>query len=195
MFGKKHVAKLVEQEPIKPIPLERPRPHLVVVEKKPIEEYEKLSSELEFFPVELIEAKFLRYLSDNKIRVFDNGEVAEYLREKAEDKKEMWVWKPLREKDKWQGSWGWDRWLPGRFGGKGHGFYRASEPKCRPYTKLVPYKILELVRDIETEIPEGLSFFVSDYVAVNPDPFIMATALDMNRIIFGVWDEPDFGII
>lgn len=74
---------------------------------------------------------------------------------------------------------------------EGHGSYK-DEWAYRPYNKAVPVKILRWVKKIQEKFGKDVLFFVSDYAVPRPDPFIMVTAPDVSRIIFGVWDEPAF---
>jgi hypothetical protein len=55
---------------------------------------------------------------------------------------------------------------------------------------------VKIIRDEFNADPEKptVGFFVSDYEVSNPDPFIMVKAHGLNPIVFGVWDEPSFGI-
>jgi hypothetical protein len=63
----------------------------------------------------------------------------------------------------------------------------------RPYHHAVPIHVLRQVNKIQDRFGDEVKFFVSDYTDPKPDPFIMVTALDVQQIIFGVWDEPNFG--
>ena len=176
--------------------LVKPKPHLVLVKDDPIEEYEKLADELEYHPAGLVEAKIFRYLKENNIPVFNNKEVYDYLARKAKEEGDhkYWIWRPLREKDHYPKGWGWTGWFDFENHNWGHGTYWEHKSEYRIYDKLVPANILRQVRDMEAAIPHDIKFFVSDYASINPDPFIMVTNVDIKRIIFNVWDEPDFGM-
>lgn len=61
------------------------------------------------------------------------------------------------------------------------------------YDKAVPMHALLKVEALEQEIgPNKLTFHVSDYKAVNPDPFLMVTAPGLDKYVIDVWDEPGF---
>ncbi len=177
-----------------------PIPQLVVTEDKNLDEYEKLAKELNFYPAKLLEEKLLHFFANQEIKIFAYNQVFSYLKQKAEKEDKSWIWRPLRERDKPNG------WMFGdanfyNFTDKNgkkrreklfnHGCYRP-EWDYRPYDKPVPMRILQEVKKIEREFSEKLLFFVSDYATARPDPFIMVTALDINRFIFDVWDEPDY---
>jgi len=188
-LNKKKQREILPQIPEEPM-LVKPKPHLVLVKDNPIEEYEKLADELEYHPAGLVEAKIFRYLKQNNISVFNNKEVYNYLVKKAKEEghHKYWIWRPLREKDHYPKGRGWS----GRF--DWHGSYWEHRSEYRVYDKLVPANILRQVKDMEDAIPHDIKFFVSDYASINPDPFIMVTNVDIKRIIFNAWDEPDFGM-
>lgn len=154
--------------------------------------YEDLSSELGFIPAQLLEAKLLLFLHEEKMPVYDYREVHKYLAVLANKEKKIWTWRPLREKDKPNG-WHWGDTVRDWEGGwsPGHGSYRDTW-NYRPYDKAIPIHILRRVKKIQDQFEDKVLFFVSDYAVPQPDPFIMVTALDISRIIFGVWDEPGF---
>lgn len=168
----------------------------VVKSEDDLTEYEKLAGEIDFSPGKLLERRFLDFLAENGIEVFDYIEVDKYLRNEAEKaKKKRWVWRPLREKDKPDFTWS-GYILQGYLisyvqDSEGNGSY-FNQPEWRPYSRIVPFNILKLVKLIEGEFGDSLKFFVSDYSSAHPDPFLMATAFDIDRIIFAMWDEPSF---
>ena len=174
-----------------------PRPLAIVPRTSavPLGTYESLSAELGFRPAQLLEEQLKRFLVEQKIPTYNLAEVDKYLTHIARAENKFWIWRPLREKDTPQG-WGWN----GRrdvskgdemYKGHGHGSY-TNEWEYRPYDKAVPIHILRRVQKIQEKFGAEALFFVSDYAVPNPDPFIMVTALDVDRIVFGVWDEPTF---
>lgn len=171
----------------KPTPM---APHTNVI---PIGAYEELATELGFLPSKLLEEQLLRFLAEQKIPVYNYNEVHLYLKQKAKEQGKYYIWRPLREQDKPSG-WHMSS-QEGNDGdedtfGEGHGSYHNGWD-YRPYDKIIPIHILQRVKKIAEKFPSAL-FFVSDYAIPNPDPFIMVTALDVQRIVFGVWDEPAF---
>lgn len=171
----------------------RPIARSVTVGSQPLGTYEKLAEELGFLPAQLLEEQLHRFLAEKQIQIYPYEEVDKYLAAIAEKEGKAWIWRPLREKDKPNYVY------PGRAnqskgvdGYRGHGSYR-DEWTYRPYDKAVPIHILRQVKTIQDKFGDQLKFFVSDYAVPNPDPFIMVTALDVKQIIFGVWDEPEFG--
>lgn len=170
----------------------KPKPKLAIVRSSPIEEYEKLSNELGFHPGQLLEEQVLRFFLSEGIEVYDEEEVFNYLCKKVDEIRNRsnniyrWIWVPLREKDRDGGS---------SIGGRIHrdAWCGLWSPEWNTtYSKLVPTKVLEKVKLLESKFPNKLRFYVSDYSIPNPDPFIMATAVGVRNLIFDVWDEPDF---
>ena|SRR5579883_2371290 len=64
------------------------------------------------------------------------------------------------------------------------------------YEHPVPAHALDKVYALEEEFgPKVLSFFVSDYKAVTPDPFLLVRAHPKDRgKVIDVWDEPGWGV-
>ena len=186
--------------------IEQPQPALVRPEPQtpehavvPIGSYEELAGELGFMPAQLLQEQLLRFLAEQNIPVFDFDRVFDFMtaltKRMAKEQNEddlAWFWRPLRKADKTGHRWdgGGDR---GYVTWK-YGFYNDNSNNCRPYHRLVPIHILRHARTIEDRFGEQLKFFVSDIAVVDPDPFIMAWAVDMPPVVFGVWDEPGFGL-
>jgi hypothetical protein len=171
----------------------RPKPNFVVVQDRNIDEYGEVANALGFCPAKLLQEHLLQFMSTVGIQIFNYDEVSNYLKKKAQEIDMYWIWRPLREKDKPDG---W-RWFgitdENRESALGHGGYN-DDWEHRRYDKPVPLSILRDVKKIDDKFGDQVGFFVSDYAVPNPDPFIMVTALDVARIVFGVWDEPDFGV-
>ncbi len=188
MFGLKRKEKEVSRAVVPPS-----RPSAVVPRTSaiPLGTYEKLSNELGFRPAQLLEEQIKRFLVEQKIPTYNLAEVDKYLTHIAREQQELWIWRPLREQDKPQG-WEWRGHAnPKENEYTGHGSY-LPKWEYRPYDKAVPIHILRRVQKIQEKFGDEALFFVSDYAVPNPDPFIMVTALDVSRIVFGVWDEPTF---
>ncbi|OHA00725.1 MAG: hypothetical protein A3C07_03810 [Candidatus Sungbacteria bacterium RIFCSPHIGHO2_02_FULL_47_11] len=199
MFGLKAKQQVANTTPVSIVPrVERPKPQLVATDNMvALDNYVELAKELEFMPAQLLEKEILQFFAKENIPTFDNDDVYKYLAQVAEKEEKNWIWRPLREKDK-PTSWEW----PSHKGSLvknsdsnyfWHGGYRDNFDH-RPYDKAIPIHILRQVKKIQDHIGDRALFFVSDYAVPDPDPFIMVTALDVKRIIFGVWDEPSFGI-
>lgn len=174
-------------------PPDKPVPTLVEVGTESLGAYEELATELGFLPAQLLEEQLYRFLNENKIPTYDGDEVDKYLAAHAEQEEKVWIWRPLRECDQPEG-WHWEgreSEVLGISEWEGHGSYR-NDWNYRPYEKAVPIHILRHVKKIQDKFGDRVLFFVSDYAVPDPDPFIMVTALDVNKIIFGVWDEPGF---
>lgn len=192
MFGRK---KREEEASVSIFtPPEKPLPMPVNHGTEPLGTYEVLAEELGFQPAQLLEEQLLRFLNEAAIPTYDYSKVDAYMAALAEEQGEAWIWRPLREKDKPDG-WYWQGRNSKKLGethGRGHGSYR-DEWNYRPYDKVIPIHILRQVKTIQDKFGDRVMFFVSDYAVPNPDPFIMVTALDVQKIVFGVWDEPKFG--
>jgi hypothetical protein len=186
MFSLKKKQQIEGQQPEPDPVIERPKPKLVIVKKNSIREYEEIAKTLDFEPKQLLQEQILRFLSEHNIAIFDYEEVYEYL--KAQCKKDQrWIWVALRKRDK-------EINLIIN-GGSGHGHYSHEYSSHGPYNKLVPLRILKDVKKIEERFEGSVGFYVSDFENIHiDDPFIMLKNVGMRTIIFGMWDEPDFGI-
>ena len=191
MFWRQNTAEKIELPEVKPPSiLTRPKPRLVVNnDDDRMLEYERLADEIGLKSAAIVQTRILRVMAENGIPRYDYGEVYAYLKRIAVREGQIFIWQPLRERDMPKG------WV--MRGGdnpadssRGHGSYQ-NEWKYRPYNKAVPIEVLRHVKIIQERVPEAL-FFVSDYAAPDPDPFIMTRALDTNIIVFGCWDEPGF---
>lgn len=193
MFWNKQ--RIVEPAP----PIVAPPPPLVVpvgheVMEIPLEDNERLAYErtcnaIGFEPASLLHARLLSFFKAKGIRVFDYKEVVSYMDAKAKAQEKIWHWRPLREADVITSfTWGGNR---GNFGAKNN-YYCATLWECRPYHRPVPLRVLVTVEQIYKQFGDKVKFFVTDYTAPKPDPFIAAVASDMPRVIFDFWDEPNF---
>lgn len=169
----------------------KPRPRLVEVGAEPLGVYEELAEDLDFCPAQLLEEQLKRFLGESNIPIYDYGEVDQYMAVLAEEQKMAWIWRPLRKCDRPNTGWN-GRETQGTTEYDGHGSYHDLK-RYRPYDKAVPAHILRHVKKIQDKFGDNVKFFVSDYAVPNPDPFIMVTAEDVEKIVFGVWDEPGFG--
>ncbi len=192
MFGLK---KREEETPASVFtPPEKPVPMPANHGTEPLGTYETLADELGFQPAQLLQEQLLRFMNDERIPTYDYVKVDAYMAALAEEQDKGWIWRPLREQDK-PGGWSWegrDTKALGETYGRGHGSYK-DEWNYRPYDKAVPIRILRQVKKIQDKFSHKVLFFVSDYAVPDPDPFIMVTALDVQKIVFGVWNEPGFG--
>lgn len=158
--------------------------------------YRELADDLGFRPAELVRAELIEFFVTNQIPLFDYNAVAGYLTaKKVQEGAKKWCWRPLREKDAVDYS-----WSTNEYGWIVDGGYNSSRGECPPYQRLVPQHALEKVMMVEAAFGPDARFFVSDYPAVLPDPFIMVVpsitpsgSMSPYILIFDVWDEPDFG--
>lgn len=152
--------------------------------------YERTCKAIGFEPAALLEARVLSFFKEKGIRIFDYAEVSAYMKQKAEAKKKIWHWRPLRAVDGIMG-WQWESF--DSYSRLLHDYYNSKNWNCRPYSREVPLRVLATVEQIHGEFGDQVKFFVTDYSVPRPDPFIAVVALDMPRLVFDYWDEPDFG--
>jgi hypothetical protein len=190
MFARK---KVVEAPVVEPEP-SRPQARPITAGVVPLGTYEELAQELNYSPAALLEEQLRRYLAEKQILIYPYDAVDTYLAAMAEKVRKSWIWRPLREQDRpnWFDNGRSNPKLPDYYAG--HGSLSRHGWAYRAYDKAVPIHILRMVKDIQDRFGNQVSFFVSDYAATCPDPFIMVAALDVEPFIFGVWDEPGFGI-
>lgn len=196
MFGKRK-----EPTPVPPAPvLQHPKAHPVTARPEhEVQQYAKQCALLDFEPAELLLAQIHVFMEKNGIPFYQYAEVDVWLRSKCPYGK-VWVWRPLRPKDATK-----DWEIVGDNRGPviwrknitvlGHGSYAYNEIGRFPYSRLVPFSVLQNVAKLETAFPDKLLFFVSDYQAAVPDPFIALNTkcTGGNMLIFDAWDEPGFG--
>ena len=169
-------------------------------------EYAELAAELGYAPRELAtlndmktRSAVLQFIVDAGWPVFDNEKVMSFLRKLAhkQDSKNdrslgyttKVVWVPLGKSDGGAVM----ELISGSFSYHYNGSRSISDNLPVQYSKLVPLDILKRVKALKNEFKERVQFFVSDYRAVNPDPFIAVVVGQTAPIVFGVWDEPGWG--
>lgn len=175
----------------KPLPLSV-RPDKI----EKIDEYLSLAESLEIASLDrgaVLQRAVADFLWENDVEMYDYNQMKNYMTSLAEKENTLWHWRPLRDKDiPKDGSgtpdscWGWNH------DSNAHDYYWKTKWECRTYDKIVPFEILKNVKLLNDKFPGKLHFFVTDYKSASPDPFIIACARDMGKIIFGVWDEPGF---
>lgn len=154
-------------------------------------EYERLADELGFAPrhiavrrrakaAALRRRNVVEFLLDSGLPLYDNQAVGRYMdglcialtrsNHFHTGSEYTWEWVALRKKD-------------------------APHFGYPLYQHLVPMEMLQRVKTISAKFPTAI-FAVTDYAAVNPDPFICfrTSPEDHEQYVFGVWDEPGFGL-
>ena len=155
--------------------------------------YEEVANSIGFEPAALTFARLRAFFETEGIMLYDGSEVNAWLVSKlGAARANFWCWRALRPKDEIK-NYGWA-------GIGAHGFYSSARWECRSYGKLIPKSVLDKVAAIEAKFGESVRFFVTDFVSVRPDPFIMvrpAACHDGENapLIFDAWDEPGFGRI
>ncbi len=146
-----------------------------------LDEYLALAKELGVGAADngkVLQMEVADFLWENDIDMYDYMEVEKYLVDlgrRLYNGKEL-VWKPLRVCDSLDLGMGWHR----------------SHYEKKVYDRVVPFEVLKNVKLLTDKFGDKLKILISDFEVVNPDPFIIATARNMDRVVFGVWDEPAF---
>ena len=209
MFGSR-LARLQEWRQVvssKPkTPLQRPVPAAVTsvpLDDNELRAYMRTAQAVGFEPATLLHARFILWLAQSGIPVFDYAAVSQYLdteSQRLHGRGGSWWWRPLRPVDIMNDlRWGRDPFYVGRMDDVGiyrsTDMYNPSNVMCRPYHLAIPLRVLSRVEQVVASFPT-LKLFVTEMGlverAVGGDPFICATERDMPRIIFDVWDEPGF---
>jgi len=159
----------------------------------PPAEYAALCAKLGIDAPNSLERRVRAFLNQAEIPIYSTEKVNRYMTRLARREWTVWRWRPLRIRDA-QRMQGWRNLRVAWW----QGGYDESDRKCRVYTRLVPFSMLQRVERIEEHFAgQGLAFFVSDYHIEQDDkvdPFIMCTAPDatFHMFVFGMWDEPGF---
>lgn len=171
-----------------------PKPDIVAeiinVEGLP-QDYDKVAKTIGLKSPAMFAYKFRRILQREEICVYPNPKVEAFLgwaarQERAKGNYVEWVWRPLRERDQ----------VEVNSFSRGDGRIESGV-----YKKEMPLAALKIVQKVEDALPRRVlfarnpmkvSFFVSDYAAPKPDPFLMALGPDGSRWVLYHWDEPNF---
>lgn len=120
--------------------------------------------------------RLAQYLEEKGIPVYPTALVSKFLaREAAKEQKRQRKAKTLPDNQTIQVIW------------VGHGEYRRH----------VPYPVLKLMAEIKEAMPptENVGFWISDYQAVRPDPFLSVGIIYNGRweqYVVAHWDEPNW---
>lgn len=199
------------EAPQKPQPISIEAPKVVRHE-----EYESLAAELGFVPTEIAQQKtnelrrsVVEFILEKGWPVFDRAQVMKYLQvfADAETDKMVAAWQKTSATkisvDDYLRRGGsrievvWVALTAQKMIGYNHSSngqasqYEYTQPG---YDKLIPLDILKRVKMLKDKFADTVTFTVSDYRATNPDPFIAVTPTGSDPIIFGVWDEPGWGV-
>ncbi len=154
--------------------LPAPGKYAVAVAETVDQEYIALAKELGISNDAMLKTQLEQFLAEEHIDVYLMQAVHAYMDDLvAKEQKQglTWGWRPLRPFDKSDN-------IPYRLSGT--------------YAKPVPYPVLLTVKRITDVFGKALSFFVSDYEVVKPDPFLMVTAQGLPQYVIERWDEPKF---
>lgn len=150
----------------------------------PTEEYRALAAKI---GLRVLTAKqsLRQVLHDETIPVYDLRRVESYMRRVTPRGKD-WGWRACREHDV----------LSRMHYGSSNGSFIAGI-----YAHPLPFPVLHTIERVSAACPEAL-FFVSDYEAVRPDPFLMVTMYPVDHRLWEAtpetcfvierWDEPSF---
>jgi len=162
----------------------QPKPKLVgkVVA---LDTYDNLAAEIGYEPPTRVVHELRVFLANKGLPVYDTNEVWAYMDAVARKEGCGWDWFPLRAED----NRGHHSQSLGRFNG---------DLRISLYTKEVPIRVLRLIADIPEELRQKFGFYVTDYRALTPDPFLMAIPKGSREhehvTVLAVWDEPSFGV-
>lgn len=149
--------------------------------------YATLAAEIGFAPQELPDLQLEDFLRQNGIQVLEYGYVCSRMNNLADMASATWYWHPLRSRDAdcapWDGLWASSDYGVAR---TANGHYARQAP----YNRVVPMHILQLVQCIEAGFDGPARFFVTDYQAVEPDPFLMVKVSGGTPYVIGEWAEP-----
>ncbi len=161
--------------------VKEPKPKKVKADSGLSKEYRTLARKLEISsPVYNLEA-LRAFLREANILIYDYEEVIKYLAKKAtETRFQFVVWVPLRKRDVGKGN-----------GRMPFGQYHGRVENGTIYRHAVPISVLQTVERISDEFPEA-GFFVSDYSAVKPDPFLAVGFRGVDILVVDFWAEPGF---
>jgi hypothetical protein len=145
-----------------------------------IGDYIKLAAELGLSP------DLRLCLMAQGVRVFDYEAVCQHMESLAMAEGVRWFWNPLRLKD------GECPHMEGYRTGDGDMQGFTFHWLRHPYAHTVPLHVLERVAKIEREFTGRAFFFVSDYAAPDPDPYLMVTDGRGTPFVTDRWAEPSW---
>lgn len=208
--------------PVKPTPLI----DCDTMDESSIAEYREVAATIGLKPIDLLIEEFKLFLANRDIPTFNIAEVRSYMdgiTARDNPSKLGWHWRPVREKDRFQASFGvgsvedHGESLSARYSMQQNATPYQFIPTRRPssdhynpaspvYTRAIPLHALKKIALVEKEFGAGkVNFLVTEYttephVVITPDPFLMAVIPNAElhagkgRFIIDVWDEPGFGI-
>ena len=146
-----------------------------------LKEYAAIAEKIGFTNGALLEAQLRDFFAEEGICLYDYSKVSLFLAEKAkhEGPALIWCWKPLRKGDCGE--------LASNVTWETNGYISKSQ-----YHGAVPYPVLLTVEKIAQRFGEQVHFFVSDYKAKDPDPFLAVTGVGIEWFVVERWDEPNF---
>ena len=186
--------------------LVKPRPIVPEMPALPdLAEYEEIASVLGFEPPEIAQRKVevarrevIEFILDKGFPIYSNKAVHDYMAKLAEKDDKVFVWARLRGEtedergirfrmERLEMDIDWRRGLSNTVRTRQHGQLTNG------YHRPVPIEMLKRAAAIKKQFNDA-EFYVSDYAVVVPDPFIMVKRGRCEHIVFGVWDEPGFGV-
>lgn len=181
--------------------MERPAP--IAWEPAPLPdltEYEEVAKVLGFEPpqirankIEMKRREMIEFLLDKGYPMYGNDAVHRYMTKLAERDGKVFVWarlgnaRPLSPYEEMRREIARD--YSNTVQKEEHG-----QIVHRGYHRPVPIEMLKRATEIKKRFGDEAEFYVSDYAVVVPDPFIMVKRGECEHIVFGVWDEPTFGL-
>lgn len=207
-------AEMVERIDGNVITLRKPEPITPDLPDLPdLAEYEEVANILGFVPpqiaarkIEVARREVIEFILDKGYPIYSNKDVHAYMANLAEKDDRVFVWARLRGETAHTyadsagiGSIGfdWQRQMMRQMAfGAMQNIVRTQVHGqiTTGYHRPVPLEMLKRAAEIKKRFGAEVEFHVSDYAVVNPDPFIMVKRGECEHIVFGVWDEPGFGV-
>jgi hypothetical protein len=193
-------------------PSPKPEATPVVSKYEEVQEYARAAAAIGLAVPDLTIRRFAAVLEKLGLPVYDNETVWKYMTHlaKTEGNGTGWRWRPLRERDRFNGQFGTSERDYKADLQVSTGYYYNNDGRGELavlYSHIIPLHAVQKIAMVEAAVQnQGLSprFFVSDYATKaegRPDPFLMAVIPNPNlrskegMFVIDVWDEPGFGIM
>jgi len=154
----------------------QPQPKAEEVRVEIDDNYLELAEDIGLDSMCVLEEMLKACLKKEKIFVYPTDKAEKYLESKFTNSSQQVVWRPLRKQDINEN-------------------YPSSTLVRMVYNRAVPGFALQKVKTISEAFtyPSELTFEVSDYEEVKPDPFLSVRIKGSEkRFVVAVWDEPNF---
>lgn len=135
----------------------------------------------------------LAFLREAAIPVYNADRVHRYMSWTAAGKRQNWCWRRLTGESSITPTWSHD-WTPfdSLFHGRMDGYYLGVRQAS--YQHPIPKAVLRTIVAIQEgyALAPEVAFFVSDYEAPKPDPFLAVGHDHAEMLVVDYWHEPGF---